>query len=68
MITIRAIDGNVWCIDGGKMSCRYGRLDTKLQCSIMDIPRAHNGESASSPALMEACNGSEELDGAWMDG
>jgi hypothetical protein len=51
MITIRGIDGDVWCIDGGKMSFMDGGLNTKLVCSIMDISRARDGQNASNPAL-----------------
>jgi hypothetical protein len=37
-LMVRGIDGDAQCIDDGKMSLMYGRLDTKLGYSI-DMPR-----------------------------
>jgi hypothetical protein len=41
-----------------------GRMNAKLGCPIMDMPR--DGQSASNPAL-NGSDGSEELDDAGID-
>jgi hypothetical protein len=48
---IRGIDGDAQYIDGRKMSFMDGRLNTKLGCSIMDMPCDGQSASESNPAL-----------------